>query len=73
MGLVACRAARPQVQVEPLLVDGFWGEVVDVGEDVAHELGDPEEASLREALHYIRTGRCTPESARAADYAKVVL
>lgn len=35
-------------------------------DDVAHELGDPEEASLREALHYIATGRCSAGSAGLA-------
>lgn len=36
-------------------------------DDVTRELGDPAEASLREALRYIETGRCSPEAARAAD------
>jgi C-terminal processing protease CtpA/Prc len=28
-------------------------------DDLTHDLGDPAEASLREALHYIETGRCS--------------
>jgi len=27
-------------------------------DDFAHDLGDPEEASLKTALHYVREGRC---------------
>jgi C-terminal processing protease CtpA/Prc len=37
-------------------------------DDLTHELGDPEEASLRAALHYIRFGRCPgagPDNATA--------
>jgi len=40
---------------------------------VTRELGDPAEASLREALRYIETGRCSPEPVRAADESGVVL
>ena len=29
------------------------------GDDITHELGDVEEASLREALHYVSAGRCS--------------
>jgi hypothetical protein len=42
-------------------------------DDVTHELGDPAEASLREALRYIETGQCSPEPVRAADESGVVL
>jgi hypothetical protein len=34
-------------------------------DDVAHDLGDPAEASLQAALHYIRFGRCPDRSAAA--------
>lgn len=30
-----------------------------VADDITRDLGDPEEASLREALHYVRAGACT--------------
>jgi hypothetical protein len=29
------------------------------GDDLDHELGDPDEASLNEALEFLRTGSCT--------------
>lgn len=34
-------------------------------DDFAHELGDPEEASLKAALQYLRDGRCPDRPARA--------
>lgn len=36
-------------------------------DDVTHELGDPREASLAEAVHYGRTGRCSDEAGREVD------
>ena len=42
-------------------------------DDVAHELGDTVEESLREALRYIETGRCSAGAPRVADYAGAVL
>jgi hypothetical protein len=33
-------------------------------DDIGHELGAPEEASLAAALGYIETGRCTPPASR---------
>jgi len=42
-------------------------------DDVTRELGDSAEASLREALRYIETGRCSPEPVRSADEARVML
>lgn len=42
-------------------------------DDVTRELGDPAEASLREALRYIETGRCSPEPVRGADESRVVM
>ena len=41
-------------------------------DDVTHELGDPEEASLRESLHYIGTGRCSDERTVDAANTKVL-
>lgn len=35
-------------------------------DDPGHDLGDPQEASLLEALTYVRTGACSPASAAAA-------
>ena len=35
-------------------------------DDIAHQLGDAEEASFAEALTYIRTGACSPEAASPA-------
>ena len=32
-------------------------------DDASHQLGDPEEGSLAEALTFIRTGACTPRTA----------
>jgi hypothetical protein len=43
------------------------------GDDLTHELGDPAEASLPEALHYVENGRCSPEAVRAAAESGVVL
>ena len=34
-------------------------------DDLDHELGDPEEASLREALEFVRTGTCTSAASAA--------
>ena len=31
-------------------------------DDIGHELGDAEEASLAEALRYVRTGGCSPSA-----------
>ena len=42
-------------------------------DDVTRELGDTAEASLREALRYIETGRCSAEPVRAVDESGVVL
>ena len=42
-------------------------------DDLTRELGDTAEASLREALRYIETGRCSAETGRAADESGVVL
>ena len=36
------------------------------GDDLDHELGDSDEASVSEALRYIRTGSCTPVAAAVA-------
>ena len=35
-------------------------------DDLTHELGDPEEASLKTALHYLRFGRCPPTAEQTA-------
>jgi hypothetical protein len=35
------------------------------GDDLDHEIGDPEEASLAEALEYLRTGTCTTAASAA--------
>jgi C-terminal processing protease CtpA/Prc len=45
--------------------DYFDGIAPDcpAADDATHQLGDPEEASLAEALTYIRTGACTPRTA----------
>lgn len=45
----------------------------DAPDDTTRELGDPTEASLREALHYIATGQCLARPARAGDESGVVL
>ena len=45
----------------------------NAADDVTRELGDPAEASLREALRYIETGGCSPGSVRATDESWVVL
>jgi C-terminal peptidase prc len=47
--------------------DFFDGLAVDcaAGDDYTHQLGDVAEASLAEALTFIRTGACTPKSAEA--------
>ena len=44
--------------------DFFEGLAVDcaAGDDYTHQLGDVAEASLAEALTFIRTGACTPKS-----------
>jgi C-terminal processing protease CtpA/Prc len=42
-------------------------------DDVTRELGDAGEASLREALRYIATGKCSPAPVRATDESGVVL
>jgi carboxyl-terminal processing protease len=46
--------------------DYFDGLPVDcaAADDIGHELGAPEEASLAAALGYIETGRCTPPASR---------
>ncbi|HEY5908738.1 MAG TPA: S41 family peptidase [Vicinamibacteria bacterium] len=44
---------------------GFPAECA-AGDDLDHEIGDPEEASLAEALEYVRTGSCTAGAAAAA-------
>lgn len=36
------------------------------GDDIAHDLGDPAEASLAEALHFVATGGCSPREPVAA-------
>lgn len=48
--------------------DYFGGLVPDCAapDDLSHALGDPGEASLAEALHYVRTGSCSAVAARAA-------
>jgi carboxyl-terminal processing protease len=48
--------------------DFFDGLPVDcaAGDDYTHQLGDPAEASLAEALTFIRTGACSPRAATAA-------
>lgn len=44
--------------------DYFSGLPVDcrAGDDIGHDLGDPAEASLAEALRYVRTGACSAPS-----------
>jgi C-terminal processing protease CtpA/Prc len=44
--------------------DYFDGLPADcpAADDATHQLGDPEEASLAEALTYMRTGACTPRT-----------
>jgi hypothetical protein len=37
--------------------DGFAPDCF-AGDDIEHDLGNAEEASLAEALHYLRTGSC---------------
>ena len=48
--------------------DFFDGLAVDcaAGDDYTHQLGDPAEASLAEALTFIRTGACSSRSATEA-------
>jgi hypothetical protein len=48
--------------------DFFGGIPVDCAavDDLDHELGDPEEASLAEALGYIRSGSCSAPGAVSA-------
>jgi C-terminal peptidase prc len=43
--------------------DYFDGIAADctAGDDITHDLGDPAEASLAEALHFVTTGACTPK------------
>ncbi|HET7295111.1 MAG TPA: S41 family peptidase [Vicinamibacteria bacterium] len=52
------------------LGDGDYYGGMPVGcaaaDDLDHELGDPDEASLGESLEFLRTGRCTPSAAPAA-------
>jgi C-terminal processing protease CtpA/Prc len=47
--------------------DYFAGIPADcaAGDDLDHELGDPDEASLNEALEFLRTGSCTGVAAAA--------
>jgi hypothetical protein len=47
--------------------------ICNAPDDVTRELGDPAEASLREALRYIATGRCSPDPVRATGESSVVL
>jgi hypothetical protein len=49
--------------------DYFGGIPADcaAADDLDHEIGDPDEASLAEALEFLRTGRCSPASASAAE------
>jgi C-terminal processing protease CtpA/Prc len=48
--------------------DYFDGIPVDcaAADDLDHELGDPDEASLAESLEFIRTGRCSAGASAAA-------
>jgi hypothetical protein len=48
--------------------DYFGGIPADcaAGDDLDHALGDASEASLAEALSYLRSGRCTTAAAAAA-------
>ena len=39
--------------------DGFAPDC-EAEDDLTHELGDPEEASLAEAVFYLETGMCSP-------------
>lgn len=51
----------------------FFGGIpaaCSAGDDLGRQLGDPSEASLAEALTYVRTGACTPASP-AADVSRV--
>jgi carboxyl-terminal processing protease len=54
--------------------DYFAGIPADcaAGDDLDHELGDPDEASLSEALEFLRTGSCTSASSasRSAHHAR---
>lgn len=43
---------------EGMFFDGIAADCV-AADDVRHALGDPREASLAEALHYVRTGACS--------------
>jgi carboxyl-terminal processing protease len=54
--------------------DYFGGFPADCAEadDLAHQLGDPAEASLAEALHVIRTGTCRRPPAEATARARSV-
>jgi hypothetical protein len=48
--------------------DFYGGIAADcaAGDDLDHPIGDPEEASLAEALEYLRTGSCTATAGAAA-------
>ncbi len=48
--------------------DYFGGFAPDcpAGDDIGHPIGDPEEASLQTAIHFIATGSCPVAAARAA-------
>ena len=48
--------------------DYYGGMPADcaAADDLDHDLGDPDEASLGEALEFLRSGRCTPAAAVAA-------
>lgn len=47
--------------------DYFDGIAADctAGDDITRDLGDPAEASLAEALHFVATGACTPKEPTA--------
>jgi hypothetical protein len=48
---------------------GFYGGIpadCAAGDDLEHVLGNPREASLAEALAYLRTGACTAAASGAA-------
>lgn len=49
--------------------DYFDGISADcaAGDDIDHEIGDPDEASLREALEFVATGRCSAAASAAAE------
>jgi carboxyl-terminal processing protease len=50
---------------------GFPANCPD-GDDLEHQLGDPAEASLAEALHFVRTGTCSRPPAEATARARAV-